>query len=60
MKCEKCKANNEQCHAESYEVDWYCLAGIQDNDREEFSDGSLGCRLHYKTVAKRLKQNIGE
>ena len=57
MKCVNCKASYEQHYAESYDCDWSCLAGVQDDDREEFPDGSLGCRLHYKTVEKRVKQN---
>lgn len=57
MKCEFCKASHEQHYVESYACDWSCLAGVSDEDREEFSDGLLGCRLHYKTVEKRMKVN---
>ena len=57
MRCERCPASREECYAESYECDWYCLAGVQDDDREEFGDGELGCRLHPMTVKKRVRIN---
>lgn len=57
MKCEHCKASCGKHYAESYDYDWYCLAGVQDEEREEFADGLIGCRLHYKTIEKRMKIN---
>lgn len=53
MKCKHCKASVEESRAESYEIDWYCACGIEDNDRTENSKGELGCNLHYRVVNKR-------
>lgn len=50
MRCENCIASVEEHHSESYEVDWYCKCGIEDNDRIEDKKGHLGCKLHYKIV----------
>lgn len=52
MKCENCRASIETSYPESYEVDWYCECGIEDNGRIESTKGELGCNLHYKTVNK--------
>lgn len=57
MKCTNCKASHIQYYAESYECDWYCLAGVQDEERIEKADGQLGCNLHYKTIQKRIDDN---
>lgn len=57
MRCIRCKASYEECHAESYEIDWYCKAGILENEREEDNNGNLGCKLHWKTIHKRIKIN---
>ena len=50
MKCNKCDACLVEITQESYQEDFYCLCGINDNDRTEKSDGNLGCRLHYTKV----------
>lgn len=57
MRCYRCKASCEEHYAESYEVDWYCNAGVSDNDRNEDGNGNLGCSLHYKTIEKAIKEN---
>lgn len=57
MRCERCKASCEEHYAESYEIDWYCDAGVSEDDRNEDSNGNLGCSLHYKTIEKAIKKN---
>ena len=57
MRCERCKASCEVNYAESYEVDWYCDAGVLDDERDENKDGELGCNLHWKTIQKRVEDN---
>ena len=52
MKCKNCSACVEQTYAESFDIDFYCLCGVTDNERLEKSDGSLGCDLHYTKVRK--------
>lgn len=49
MKCNKCAACVVETTPESYQEDFYCLCGIND-DRVEKSDGNLGCNLHYTKV----------
>ena len=56
MRCERCKASYEQHYAESYDTDWQCLAGFQDEERDENEAGELGCPLHWKTIQKRMKE----
>jgi hypothetical protein len=57
MKCEHCKASTEEHYAESYEVDWYCACGVDDNDRTENAKGKLGCNLHYAEVNRKVSQS---
>ena len=57
MRCENCKASNEVHYAESDAMDWYCNAGVPDNEMYEDKNGELGCRLHWKTIQKRVEEN---
>ena len=57
MKCEKCKASIITEYAESYEQDWGCLCGVEDNERVEKKDGSLGCNLHHTFINKVVRQD---
>ena len=57
MKCKNCDASMIETHAESYEQDFYCLCGIEDKERIEEKDGSLGCNLHYSTVRRCMRLN---
>ena len=57
MRCYKCKASCETHYAESYEVDWYCLAGVTEDEMNEDKSGEWGCNLHYKTIEKRVEEN---
>lgn len=57
MRCERCKASYEEHYAESYECDWYCKAGVPEDEMNENKYGEWGCNLHYKTIEKRLKIN---
>ena len=57
MRCERCKASCEVHYAESYEVDWYCHAGVSENEMNENKDGEWGCDLHWKTIQRRVKNN---
>lgn len=51
MKCEKCPCCMATRYPESNDVDYDCIAGMDENI-EEFKDGHLGCRIHYKTAYK--------
>ncbi len=57
MRCERCKASHEVYYAESSECDWYCDAGVLENDMNEDKNGQWGCNLHYKTINKILDKN---
>ena len=57
MMSERCKASCEVHYAESYEVDWYCDAGVPEDEMNENEDGKWGCNLHWKTIQKRLEAN---
>lgn len=57
MRCERCKASCEVHYAESYETDWYCDAGVLEDEMNENSQGEWGCSLHWKTIQKRLEFN---
>lgn len=54
MKCDNCPA----CYFHNYEEgepDFGCNIGIADNDRVEFKDLSLGCRIPYNKVVSLLR-----
>lgn len=57
MKCKNCSACVEKTYAESFDIDFYCLCGVTDNERLEKSDGSLGCDLHYTKVKQKVNQD---
>ena len=57
MRCERCKASCEVHYAESYEVDWYCHAGVSENEMNENKNGEWGCDLHWKTIQRRVENN---
>ncbi len=57
MKCERCKASCETHYAESYEVDWCCNAGVPEDEMYENAKGNWGCKLHWKTIQKRVEAN---
>lgn len=57
MRCERCKASCEIHYAESYETDWYCEAGVSEDEMNENKDGEWGCNLNWKTIQKRIEEN---
>ena len=57
MRCERCKASCEEHYAESNECDWYCNAGVPEDEMNEDKNGLWGCNLHYKTIEKRVNAN---
>lgn len=57
MRCERCKASYEVHYAESYETDWYCRAGVQEDEMNENKNGEWGCDLHWKTIQKLVENN---
>lgn len=57
MRCYKCKASCEVHYPESYEVDWYCDAGVSEDEMNENKDGEWGCNLHWRTIQKRVEIN---
>ena len=57
MRCERCKASCEVHYSESYETDWYCKAGVSEDEMNENRIGEWGCNLHWKTIQKRVENN---
>ena len=57
MRCERCKASYEVHYPESYEVDWYCNAGVPEDEMYEDKNGEWGCNLHWKTIQKLIDAN---
>lgn len=55
MKCKRCKAAVVESYPESIEQSFYCLCGIEDDERIEKADGELGCTLHYTEVNRRCQ-----
>ena len=55
MRCDTCPACHITEYAESYEQDFYCRIGIDDNARFEFKDLSLGCKTPYNKIIRILK-----
>lgn len=56
MKCKNCKAAYLYNHPESYEIDFYCLVGVEDKDRIEFKDQCIGCKTPRQKINKILKE----
>lgn len=56
MRCKNCPCSSETHYAESYEVDWVCEAGKEDESYEDKS-GDWGCNIHYKT-ARKIHSNV--
>lgn len=56
MKCDNCPLLYRQCYYESYEIDEYCQAGIEDDDLVEFKDLSVGCRMPRNKIDKIARQ----
>jgi hypothetical protein len=54
MKCDKCAACVVKTTPESYQEDFYCLCGVDDDDIFEKSDGNLGCNIHYTKVKEMI------
>lgn len=50
MKCRNCEASKKD-----YDGYTYCDLGIDEHESELLTDDD-GCKLHYKTIKKRLKQ----
>lgn len=57
MRCERCKASYEVHYAESYVTDWYCRAGVSEDQMNENTNGDWGCDLHWKTIQKLVENN---
>ena len=57
MRCERYKASCEEHYAESNETDWYCEAGVSEDEMNENKDGEWGCKLHWKTIQKKIEEN---
>ena len=57
MRCERCKASCEVHYAESYAEDWYCEAGVPEDEMNENEHGEWGCNLHWKTIQKRVEDS---
>ena len=56
MRCKHCKASHEEYYEYGYEVDWYCMIGVHENDMNEDKQGEWGCNLNYKTINKKVEK----
>jgi hypothetical protein len=57
MRCYNCKASCTVHYSESYETDWYCNAGVSEDEMNEDRNGELGCNLKAKTIQQRIDFN---
>ena len=53
MRCGNCKA----CVLVDYECGvWDCDIDVPEDKQVEFSDGEYGCKLHWKTIQKAIRE----
>ena len=54
MRCDRCPALETEGF--EYPLD-YCSIGVDEEYRNENAKGEHGCTLHYKTIAKTVREN---
>lgn len=53
MRCERCKA----LQLDDYECGVYdCILGVSEDELVEFPDGEYGCKLHWKTIQRCIRE----